>query len=235
MIDFCGVTKHFEDVRALHDVTFHIERGEVFGLVGADGAGKTTLLRILLGLLRPDAGEVRVAGGAPGSVPVGYVAQQFSLYPTLTARENMELMGQLYGLSAGKAAERARLLLDFVGLTAAADRQAGGFSGGMKQKLALAAAWTHEPDCLVLDEPTTGVDAISRREFWQLLYRTQEAGATVVIATPYLEEAAYCHRLTFLDRGEALAVGTPAEIAAYGGEDATLAGAFRALHREDEE
>lgn len=235
MIAFRGVTKHFAGVCALHEVTFRIERGEIFGLVGADGAGKTTLLRILLGLLQPDAGEVRVADGAPGSVPVGYVAQQFSLYPTLTARENMELMGQLYGLSPHQARERAATLLDFVGLTAAADRQAGGFSGGMKQKLALAAAWAHEPDYLVLDEPTTGVDAISRREFWQLLYRTQEAGATVVIATPYLEEAAYCHRLAFLDRGEVLAIGTPAEIASYGGEGASLADAFRSLHREDDE
>lgn len=123
----------FEDVRALHDVTFHIERGEVFGLVGAaDGAGKTTLLRILPGLLRPDAGRCGLPAAAPGSVPrlCGTAVQPL---PD-TDGKNMELMGQLYGLSAGKAAERARILLDFVGLTAAADRQAGGFSGGMKQK-----------------------------------------------------------------------------------------------------
>ena len=234
MITFQDISKSYGEVQALHDVSFTIQDGEVFGFVGADGAGKSTLLRILLGLMRPDAGTVTIHGEAPGRVPVGYVAQRFSLYPNLTARENMELMGALYGLDPQQARDRATEMLNFVGLGKFADRFAGTFSGGMKQKLALASAWAHEPKYLVLDEPTTGVDAVSRREFWQLLYQTQRQGATVVIATPYLDEASYCHRIAFFDHGHVLDVATPLAMQRKIGPDATLEDVFFSLSKGEE-
>ena len=213
MIELAGISKAFGSLAAVQSVTLHITRGEIFGLVGPDGAGKTTLLRLILGIMSPSGGTVRLLGSNSAETVkdrLGYVPQKFSLYGDLTVMENINLMGSLYGESHQETDKRGREILDFTNLLPFADRLTDKLSGGMRQKLALAAGLLHRPEVFFLDEPTTGVDPVSRREFWQMLYRLNQEGMTIVVTTPYMDEAELCTRVAFMDQGRIVACDTPA-------------------------
>ncbi|HEY8548994.1 MAG TPA: ABC transporter ATP-binding protein [Vicinamibacterales bacterium] len=215
MITATGVTRTFGRTTALRDVSLQVQRGEMFALIGPDGAGKTTFFRIVAGLLPPTSGSItRELRGTFGLVP-----QRFGLYQDLSVDENLRLRADLYAVPRAEAESRAARLLDMVGLSPFRARLAGALSGGMKQKLALAAALLTEPDLLLLDEPTTGVDPLSRREFWKMLHELNHRGLTIVVSTPYMDEAEYASRLAFLDSGRIADVGTRAEILARFGRE----------------
>lgn len=213
-----GLTHRFGDVVAVDEVSLTVPRGAVFGLLGPDGAGKTTLIRMLATVLLPDAGDARVFGTSvsrePGEVTgrIGYMSQQFCMYPDLTVTENLEFFATLRGVRRSDRRERAAALLASMGMAEFTGRQAGRLSGGMKQKLMLTSTLMHHPDLLLLDEPTTGVDPVSRREFWAIIADLQGAGTTVLVATPYMDEAERCTRIAFMDSGRITQTGTPAEI-----------------------
>lgn len=213
-----GFTKRFGDVTAVDDVSVDIAAGELFGFIGPDGAGKTTLLRTMVTLLLPDAGRVEVLGEDVVQglwslrTRVGYMPGRFSLYPDLSAMENLQFFASVFGTSV----ERGMAIIDPIWrqLAPFASRRAGALSGGMKQKLALCCALVHAPDILFLDEPTTGVDAVSRREFWDLLDRLRSGGLTIVVSTPYMDEASRCDRVALMQQGRLLLVDSPAAIGA---------------------
>jgi ABC-2 type transport system ATP-binding protein len=213
-----GLKRRFGAVVALDGLTFHVDRGEMFGLIGPDGAGKTTALRLICGLLKPDAGTVQLLGADPfrstgvAAAGIGYVSQRFSLYGDLSIDENIEFFARIHGIT-DFAARRTRLLT-LTGLLPFRTRLADRLSGGMKQKLALACTLVHEPPILVLDEPTTGVDPVSRREFWKLLAEFLGQGLTILMATPYLDEAERCHRVALLSNGRLLALDEPSRLQA---------------------
>jgi ABC-2 type transport system ATP-binding protein len=210
-----GLRKTFGETVAVADLDLAVREGEIFGLVGPDGAGKTTTFRLLLGLLVPDAGESRIGGYEVRSHPmetrslVGYVAQQFTLYADLSIAENIRFNAEVRLLDPKVHRARADELLDLTELAPFSDRLAGNLSGGMKRKLALICAMIHEPRILLLDEPTTGIDPVSRRDFWRLLYGLPARGVTVLVSTPFLDEAERCHRLGFMAGGRLLALETP--------------------------
>jgi ABC-2 type transport system ATP-binding protein len=210
-IEAFGLVKRFKTVEALKGAGFAVEAGRSLALVGPDGAGKTTTMRIACGLLRPDEGSVRIFGEEPSSpgskARIGYLSQRFSLYGDLSVDENIAFFAEIHGMR-DYAARRDRLL-DFTRLKPFRDRQAGRLSGGMRQKLALACALVHEPRILMMDEPTTGVDPVSRREFWAIIAELGREGMTVVAATPYLDEAERFDEVGFLDKGRFLARGSP--------------------------
>ena len=213
---FDGVTKRYGALHALRDVTFAVGRGAMFGLIGPDGAGKTTAIRLACGLLHADAGQVRVLGHDPvrshGAITgvVGYLSQRFSLYGDLTIDENLAFQAELHGVrNYGGPRDR---LLEMTQLSPFRNRRADQLSGGMKQKLALACTLIHQPDVLLLDEPTTGVDPVSRREFWKLLSEFLAQGLTIVMATPYLDEAERCGRVALLHEGRVLALDEPGSL-----------------------
>lgn len=212
--------RRFGDRVAVDDLSLHVEAGEIYGLVGPDGAGKTTTLRILAGLLDAEAGSVRLAGNDPfdtrGSSRerLGYMPQQYSLYGDLTVAENLAFFREMYGLTRDAFGARRDRLLALTRLADFRHRRAQALSGGMYKKLALACALLHEPRVLLLDEPTTGVDPLSRRELWDLLHDFLAEGMAIVIATPYMDEAARCHRAGMLHRGALLVEGTPGELLA---------------------
>jgi ABC-2 type transport system ATP-binding protein len=203
-------------VRAVDGVSLRVESGEIFGLVGPDGAGKSTLIRMLATVLAPTAGDAFVFGESviryPGRVKprIGYMSQAFSLYGDLTVAENLAFFAKLRGVPGREVVSRSSRLLEFAGLTEFARRQAQHLSGGMKQKLALAATLIHEPALLFLDEPTTGVDPVSRREFWRIIAGLRQRGITVFVATPYMDEAERCTHVAFMDAGRILLSETPA-------------------------
>ena len=210
------IAKRYGAVQALRGLSFDVSRGEMFGLIGPDGAGKTTTIRLIGGLLRPDTGTIRVLGRDPVAEhrattgAVGYLSQRFSLYGDLTIDENIAFFAEIHGVSRYRDA-RDRLL-DMTQLTAFRARRADRLSGGMKQKLALACTLVHEPEILLLDEPTTGVDPVSRREFWKLLAEFLSRGLTIVMATPYLDEAERCSRVALVHEGALLALDEPARL-----------------------
>jgi len=212
-LNFSNATRKYGGRIALAGLTLAIDGGEMFGLIGPDGAGKTTALRLACGLLRPDAGAIAVFGRDPvrehASITglVGYLSQRFSLYGDLTIDENIAFQAEIHGVRR-YAAERDRLL-GMTQLTPFRGRRADRLSGGMKQKLALACTLIHQPKILLLDEPTTGVDPVSRREFWKLLSEFLAAGLTIVMATPYLDEAERCGRVALLHEGRLMALDTP--------------------------
>jgi len=213
-----SLERRFGDVIALAGVDFEVMRGEMFGVVGPDGAGKTTLLRLLAGVLRPTAGDARVAGHSivedPESVKhhAAYMAQRFGLYEDLTIRENIDFYADLYHVPRPERPARLERLYRFSQLAPFQDRLVGQLSGGMKQKASLSCALIHRPEILLLDEPTFGVDPISRRDLWLILHEMVADGVTVIVTTSYLDEAERCDRVALLDHGRALATGRPAEL-----------------------
>ena len=216
------VAKKYAEVVALHDLSMSVEEGEMFGLIGPDGAGKTTAIRLMCGLLKPDHGAVRVLGRDPVrehldvTQTIGYLSQRFSLYGDLSIDENISFFAEIHGLSMRdpKIRTRRERLLELTQLTRFRGRLAEQLSGGMKQKLALACTLVHEPRIILLDEPTTGVDPVSRREFWKLLSEFLAQGITILMATPYLDEAERCSRVALVHEGRLLALDTPGSLRA---------------------
>jgi ABC-2 type transport system ATP-binding protein len=217
-IRFDRVTKQYGSLKALDAVSFAVSKGEMFGVIGPDGAGKTTAIRLGCGLIRPDGGQISIGGRDPVrehravTHTVGYLSQRFSLYGDLSIDENVAFFAEIHGVHR-YAAARDRLL-DMTQLTPFRSRRADKLSGGMKQKLALACTLVHEPEVLFLDEPTTGVDPVSRREFWKLLSEFLTGGLTIVMATPYLDEAERCARVALLHEGRLLALDRPSVLQA---------------------
>ncbi len=213
-----GLVKRFKGIVAVRGLTLSVRRGEVFGLLGPDGAGKTTTIQMLAGLQPPTEGMITVAGVDVVRHPdaltrkIGYMSEGFTLYGTLTVDENLEFSADLHKVPAGVRKARKEDLLQFSRLTRAVDRQARNLSGGMQKKLALACALIHEPEVLLLDEPTTGVDPVSRRDFWRVLHRFLGTGMTIVVSTPYMDEAERFHRVAFMHEGALIAVDTPSAL-----------------------
>ncbi len=220
LVDARDLHKHFGGTKAVDGVSLAVSAGEAYGLVGPDGAGKTTTMRLLVGALKLDNGSVSIGGhdlrkhGEEARTMIGYLAQRFSLYTDLTALENLRFFGEVRGLRGKAFEERTAELFKFVGLAGFEDRLAGNMSGGMKQKLGLATALVHRPQVLLLDEPTAGVDPITRQDFWQLIIRLLAEGVAVVVSTPYMDEAARCNRLGFMYQGRILTQGAPRELTA---------------------
>ena len=222
-VNIRNISKTYEKVDALKDVSLNIKAGELFGFIGPDGSGKTSLFRILTGLILPDSGTAFV-----GELDVlkdfkkvrkitGYMPGRFSLYHDLTVAENLNFYASIFKTS---LKENYDLIKDiYIQIEPFSNRKAGDLSGGMKQKLALSCALIHRPELLILDEPTTGVDAVSRKEFWDLLKKMQESGITILVSTPYMDEASLCNRVALMQSGNLLAVDTPQNItASYAGE-----------------
>jgi len=219
-----GLTKSFPGVRAVDTLSFDVRAGEIFGLVGPDGAGKTTTLRMLAGILPPDAGKATVAGcdvvRDPESAKhsLSYMPQRFGLYEDLTVDENIRFYADLFGVSGKERNARSTQLLHAAGMSEFRTRMAGKLSGGMKQKLGLACALIHRPQVILLDEPTTGVDPVSRRDFWRILYELIVEGVAILTSTAYLDEAERCHRVALLHQGKLLFCDTPANLKARMGK-----------------
>ncbi len=234
-----AVCVSFGDVRALRDVSFDVMPGEIFGLVGSDGAGKTTLLRLMAGMMKPDAGGMSICGmdcvlSRRKIKPlVGYMPQRFGLYPDLSVEENIDFFLDMFGVESNRRTERKKKYLGFSGMLAFLNRPAGDLSGGMKQKLGLACVLAHEPTLLILDEPTNGVDPVSRREFWDILQNMRQSGMTIIVSTAYIDEGEHCDRLALMHAGRILMVDKPSGLKA---NDATLQAAIIArLSEADKE
>jgi ABC-2 type transport system ATP-binding protein len=218
-----ALARRFGETRALDGLSFAVRRGELYGLVGPDGAGKTTAIRALAGLIEPDGGEARVLGrdpirdGRAVRESLGLMPQAFSLYRDLSVMENLRFFGRVYCLPRPVFLERAARLLQLTRLATFGDRRADALSGGMYKKLALACALLHQPEVLILDEPTNGVDPVSRRELWALLHEFVHGGMTVLISTPYMDEAERCDRVGLAHRGRLLDEGAPLDMLAKAG------------------
>lgn len=218
IIETKDLKRYFKKTHAVDGLTLSIESGELFGLVGPDGAGKTTTLRLLAGLLDVSEGEATVLGfdlkeKADSIKPhIGYMAQQFSMYGELSVMENLQFFAELFDVASKDMAERTERLLTFAGLTEFKERRAVNLSGGMQKKLALACTLIHEPEILLLDEPTTGVDPISRREFWNILTELHLHGTTIIVSTPYMDEADRCSRVGLMYAGKLVECDTPKNI-----------------------
>jgi len=220
VIEAQHLARHFGDLVAVRDVSLSVHRGEIFGVLGPNGAGKSTTIRMLCGILDPTSGVARVVGFDVRKQPdevkrrIGYMTQRFSLYEDLTVRENMEFYAGIYGVPRRGRRARIEATLEQAGLARRRRQLAATLSGGWKQRLALACSTIHEPPLLFLDEPTAGVDPVSRREFWDQIHRISSEGTTVLVTTHYMDEAERCHRLGFIFKGEVLDVGSPSEIVA---------------------
>jgi ABC-2 type transport system ATP-binding protein len=216
VISVSNLVKKFGDFVANDNLSFEVYEGEIFGFLGANGAGKTTALRILSGLSEPTSGDVIVAGFNALNEPeqikknIGYMCQKFSLYDDLTARENIMLYGGIYGMRKNLIIERTRVLLEKLKFEAYADRLILSLPLGLKQKLAFSVAVLHEPRIVFLDEPTGGVDPVTRRQFWEMIYETASRGITVFVTTHYMDEAEYCDRISIMNEGKIVALDTPA-------------------------
>lgn len=218
VINIENLKRSYGNIVAVNGVSYSVERGEMFGLVGPDGAGKTTTIRMLTGLLNPDSGNAQVLGYDLKTQKnkikdeIGYLSQRFSLYGDLTINENIEFFADIHGVKNFK--ERRNELLEFTRLTPFRDRLADKLSGGMKQKLALACTLIHKPKIIFLDEPTTGVDPVSRRDFWKILSNLLKEGITIFMTTPYLDEAERCNRIALMNNGEIISWDTPKNVKA---------------------
>ncbi|MEO8619793.1 MAG: ABC transporter ATP-binding protein [bacterium] len=214
------LTRRFGSFVAVDHITFDVGSGEVFGFLGANGAGKTTAIKMLIGLLAPTEGDAHVAGfdvktqRAQIRRSIGYMSQRFSLYNDLTVRENIQLYGGIYGLSDEQIRDRTATLLESLGLSGSAGDLVSKLPLGWKQKLAFSVALLHEPKIVFLDEPTGGVDPITRRQFWELIYAAAQRGTTVFVTTHYMDEAEYCDRVSIMVDGKIATLGTPAELKA---------------------
>jgi ABC-2 type transport system ATP-binding protein len=246
-VEVRNLVKRFGAFTAVDEVSLSVRPGEVFGFLGPNGAGKSTTIRILCGLLTPTSGEATVGGfdvsREPESVKqsIGYMSQKFSLYNDLSVEENLNFFGGIYGVPASKLEERKSFALRMAGLEERRDSPTALLPGGWKQRLALGCAILHEPPIIFLDEPTSGVDPIARRDFWDLIYTLSEAGHTIFVSTHYMDEAEYCHRLALMHRGRMIALGSPGELkAGLTGrrllhlDCSDLVGAMKALEDVDE-
>ncbi len=217
-LDVQHLTRRFGDFIAVNDVSFQVAKGEVFGFLGANGAGKSTTIRMLCGLLRPTSGTALVGGINVGSDPegvkrhIGYMSQKFSLYEALTVDQNIRFFGGVYGLSGAQFDERRDFVLDMAGLRGREKTVTKALSGGWRQRLALGCAVLHQPPIVFLDEPTGGVDPVSRRQFWDLIGNLASTGVTVLVTTHYLDEAEHCNRLAIIHRGRMVALGSAHEL-----------------------
>ena len=217
-IDVKDLTRKFGAFTAVDRITFEVKAGEVFGFLGANGAGKTTAIRMLIGLLQPSSGSARVAGYDIASETervkrsIGYMSQRFSLYEDLTPRENIRLYGGIYGLTRDQIRERTTQMLERLGFSSVADTAVSNLPLGWRQKLAFSVALVHQPQIVFLDEPTSGVDPITRRQFWELIYEAASNGTTVLVTTHYMDEAEYCDRVSIMVAGRIAAMGTPAAL-----------------------
>ncbi len=220
-----GLSKSFPGVRAVDGISFDVRAGEIFGLVGPDGAGKTTTLRMLAGIMPPDAGRATVAGCDVVRDPerakhdLSYMPQRFGLYEDLTVDENIRFYADLFGAPKAERRDRSAQLLQAAGMAEFHSRLAGKLSGGMKQKLCLVCALIHRPKVILLDEPTTGVDPVSRRDFWRILYELIAEGVAILTSTAYLDEAERCHRVALMHQGKLLFCDTPANLKSRMGKD----------------
>ncbi|KSV79158.1 ATP-binding cassette domain-containing protein [Ensifer adhaerens] len=245
VIEARGLTKRFGDFTAADAITFDIPRGQIFGLLGPNGAGKSTTFKMLCGLLKPTAGEGRVAGfdlrrdAAEARNRLGYMAQKFSLYGDLSVGQNLSFFAGVYGLAGARKRERIQLMTEIFGFARLLDMSAKDLPLGLKQRLALACAVLHEPEALFLDEPTSGVDPITRREFWTHINGLVEKGVTVLVTTHFMDEAEYCDRISLIYRGRSIALGSPdelkAQVASPDLPDPTMEDAFIALVQGSEE
>lgn len=230
------LTRTFGSFMAVNAITFDVREGEIFGFLGANGAGKTTALKMLTGLLHPTSGTASVAGFDVGKHPeqvkrrIGYMSQRFSLYEDLTVRENIRLFGGIYGLKMADIRGKTAVLLQKLQLTDEADKLVGGLPLGWKQKLAFSVALLHEPKVVFLDEPTSGVDPLTRRQFWELIYEAAAEGVTLMVTTHYMDEAEYCDRVSIMVDGKIEALDTPRAMKTqFGAED--MDEVFRKLAR----
>ncbi len=214
-IDVSGLAKSFGAIEAVQGIDLQVPRGGIFGLIGPDGAGKTTAIRMLVGIMTPTSGGGKVLGydlvRQPEQIKqdIGYMSQRFSLYTDLTVAENLDYFSEIYSIPRSERKAREDRMMEFSRLGPFRDRLAGNLSGGMKQKLALACTLMHQPSLLFLDEPTTGVDPVSRRDFWKILYQLVAGGMTILVSTPYMDEAERCSQIALMDRGKILRVNTP--------------------------
>jgi ABC-2 type transport system ATP-binding protein len=212
------LTKTFGDFTAVDNISFDVAKGEIFGFLGANGAGKTTAMKMLTGLLMPTSGEAQVAGFDVYKQPdlikqnIGYMSQKFSLYGDLTVYENIELFGGIYGMSNKAIREEAKQLIDKLDITEFANRMVSELPLGFKQKLAFSVAILHSPKIVFLDEPTGGVDPITRRQFWEMIYEAAERGITPFVTTHYMDEAEYCNRISIMVEGKIMAMDTPSNL-----------------------
>lgn len=215
VIQVAGLTKMFGDFTAVNAVTFDVKQGEIFGFLGANGAGKTTAMKMLIGILRPTHGHALVAGfdvyKQTESIKrnIGYMSQKFALYNDLTVTENVAFFGGIYGLSKALIKTKTKMLLDELGLENVANTLVGSLPLGWKQKLAFSVALLHEPKIVFLDEPTGGVDPITRRQFWEMIYKSANQGTTIFVTTHYMDEAEYCDRISIMVNGKIEALDTP--------------------------
>jgi ABC-type multidrug transport system ATPase subunit len=218
VVEISNLTKTYGAIRAVDDFSFTASKSEILALVGPDGAGKTSIFRALCGLINYDSGKIEIAGFDVSrdfrkiKPLLGYMPQTFSLYLDLSVEENLYFYAGLFGLSRPQFNQKKKLLYRFSGLGPFHDRRAGALSGGMKQKLALSCALIHDPEVLVLDEPTTGVDPLSRRQFWDILKNLREAGTAIIVSTPYMDEVELSDRAIFIFEGKKMAEGTPVEL-----------------------
>ncbi|HJX31918.1 MAG TPA: ABC transporter ATP-binding protein [Thermodesulfobacteriota bacterium] len=220
MIDVESLSLRFGPIEAVSDVSFRVRKGEIFGLVGSDGAGKSSLLRVAATLIKPSSGRILIDGldvviqKRAVKSKIGYMPQRFGLYQDLTVEENFDFFMDIFGLTGHERTERKERYLGFSNLLPFLNRVVGNLSGGMKQKLGLACVLVHEPEVLILDEPTNGVDPVSRQDFWGMLTQMREAGKTILISTAYLDEGEKCDRLALMHRAKFLAIATPEEMQA---------------------
>jgi len=217
-VEIDDLVKRFGDFVAVDHVSLQVRQGEIFGFLGPNGAGKSTTIRMLCGLLTPTSGRATVSGYDVGTQPedvrrhIGYMSQKFSLYDDLTVEQNIEFFSRMYGVPRERRPERKQYVLDLAGIGERRKALTGTLSGGWKQRLALGCAILHDPPVIFLDEPTSGVDPIARRAFWQLIRDLSGTGHTIFVTTHYMDEAEYCHRLALMYRGKVIALGTPAEL-----------------------
>ena len=217
-IEVRDLTRRFGNFTAVDKITFNVEKGEIFGFLGANGAGKSTAMRMLCGLLSPTEGQGTVAGfdiireSEKIKKHIGYMSQKFSLYNDLTVKENIRFYGGIYGLSRAFIKEKTKEVVSNLGLGHVADTPVGDLPLGWKQKLAFSVAVFHSPEIVFLDEPTGGVDPITRRDFWEMIYQASDSGTTVFVTTHYMDEAEYCHRISMMVDGRIEALGRPADL-----------------------
>lgn len=220
IIDVKNLSLRFGPIEAVSDVSFRVRKGEIFGLVGSDGAGKSSLLRVAATLTKPSSGKILIDGldvviqKRAVKAKIGYMPQRFGLYQDLTVEENLEFFMDIFGLTGNERDERKERYLGFSNLLPFLNRLVGDLSGGMKQKLGLACVLVHEPEVLILDEPTNGVDPVSRQDFWEMLTQMRKVGKTILISTAYLDEGEKCEHLALVHRSKILVIATPEEIQA---------------------